>query len=457
MKKKLVKLVSCFIFNKGKRRAFRDKYFQKTNSKVTKSYPIEELNSRLDRIEKGLLYSMPQAKGKLRDIQLNACELLVFLKEICYKNGLTFWIQGGTLLGATRHQGFIPWDDDIDCGMLRSDLDKLKNLLKDNDTIEYVECYNIISCESFACRMPKIRQKNNHNVFVDVFPYDFINITNEKNEWEHFLVCRKELTKDILDFGIDIPDEPIEDETLRKKFEELIGKYIPSEIKKEDATHIIWGIENLPTKFCRLYKMEEIFPTKLGLFENALYPMPNESNSYLKRQYDNIWRLPQDIGFLHHLTFLINRHPQQQKFSDSEKIVGYTAGVFDLFHIGHLNLLKNAKSKCDYLIVGVTSDELVEKTKGKRPFIPLSERMDILKGCKYVDEIVVQDDLDKFEAWKNYKYHILFSGNDWETSPRWQEYERKLKEVGATLCYFPYTKSTSFSRIQKIITEYEDY
>ena len=450
MRKFLIKTISCFIPNKNKRRAFRNKHLSITKSETIATDPIVELNTKLDRIEKGLLYSMPQAKGKLRELQLSAYKLLVFLKEICEKNNLTFWIQGGTLLGAVRHQGFIPWDDDIDCGMPRSDLRKLKELLKDNDIIEYIECYNVVSRKQFACRMPKIRFKNDHNIFVDIFPYDFINITDEKNEWKHFYTRREKLTECILELGIDSPDVPIDDETKRKKIESVIEKYFPTEISRDKATHIIWGIENLPTKFCRLYKIEDFFPTKLVLFENNIYPAPKNYGTYLKRQYKDIWKLPKDIGSLSHFIYTINMH-NIKKLGETAKVIGYTAGAFDLFHVGHLNLLKNAKSKCDYLIVGVTADDLIERTKGKRPFIPLSERMDIVRNCKYVDEVVVQDDLDKFEAWKNYKYDILFSGSDWQTSPRWQEYERKLKEVGSSLHYFPYTTSTSSSKIQKII------
>ncbi len=130
--------------------------------------------------------------------------------------------------------------------------------------------------------------------------------------------------------------------------------------------------------------------------------------------------------------------------------IGYTAGVYDLFHIGHLNLLKNAKQKCDKLIVGITTDELV-KYKGKCPVITLAERMEIVKAIKYVDEVVVQDNLDKFEAWKKYHYDVLFVGDDWKGTDKWNEYELKLKEKGATVCYLPYTQTTSSTLLTEVL------
>lgn len=129
-------------------------------------------------------------------------------------------------------------------------------------------------------------------------------------------------------------------------------------------------------------------------------------------------------------------------------IVGYTAGAFDVFHIGHLNLLKRAREKCDYLIVGVTTDELVLQTKNKRPLSTLEERMSIIASLKYVNQVVVQDNLDKVQAWYQYKFDILFSGDDWKNTPRWKEYEAKLQRLGAKVIYFPYTQTISSTRLR---------
>ena len=123
--------------------------------------------------------------------------------------------------------------------------------------------------------------------------------------------------------------------------------------------------------------------------------------------------------------------------------VGYTTGVFDLFHIVHLNILKRAKEMSDYLIVGVSTDELVENYKNKTPIIPYEERIEIVSAIKYVDEVVPQIDRDKFGAWKRLKFNVMFVGDDWKGSKLFNEVENKFKMVGVDIVYFPYTKGTS--------------
>jgi len=130
--------------------------------------------------------------------------------------------------------------------------------------------------------------------------------------------------------------------------------------------------------------------------------------------------------------------------------VGYTTGVFDLFHVGHLNILRNAKEQCQYLIVGVTVDELVSY-KQKKAFIPLKERMEIVGSIKYVDKVVPQTDLDKMLAWEKFKYDVLFVGSDWKGTDRWEMYERQLKGVGVNVVYLPYTKETSSTQLREVL------
>lgn len=131
-------------------------------------------------------------------------------------------------------------------------------------------------------------------------------------------------------------------------------------------------------------------------------------------------------------------------------VIGFTSGVFDLFHIGHLNLLKNAKGLCDKLIVGVSTDELVAY-KNKRAVIPFEERMEIVRNIKYVDAVVAQESMEKFELWQKLKYDIMFVGDDWYATPKWQAYEKQFSEVGVKIVYFPYTKGTSSTLINEIL------
>lgn len=136
-------------------------------------------------------------------------------------------------------------------------------------------------------------------------------------------------------------------------------------------------------------------------------------------------------------------------------IIGYTTGVFDLFHIGHLNLLKNAKAMCDRLIVGVTSDELVTY-KHKKAVIPFEERLEIVRSIKYVDAAIIQDNLDKYEAWKKLKFDILFVGDDWYNTDQWNTYEELLTKVGVRIIYFPYYKGTSSTLINETLKKLRD-
>ena len=127
-------------------------------------------------------------------------------------------------------------------------------------------------------------------------------------------------------------------------------------------------------------------------------------------------------------------------------IIGYTSGVFDLFHIGHLNLIKNAKSMCDKLIVGVTIDELAAY-KDKTPMIPFVERMEIVRSIKYVDAVVSQGDMDKFSMCKKLKASVMFVGDDWYNTEKWNAYERQFNAAGIRIIYFPYTKGISSTKI----------
>ena len=130
--------------------------------------------------------------------------------------------------------------------------------------------------------------------------------------------------------------------------------------------------------------------------------------------------------------------------------IGYTTGVFDLFHIGHLNLLRKAKEQCDYLIVGVSTDELVSY-KHKQAVIPFEERKQIVGAIKYVDEVVAQENMDKMAAWEKLHFDVMFVGDDWKGTPKWEAYERQFREIGVEIVYFPYTKGTSSTLINETL------
>lgn len=139
--------------------------------------------------------------------------------------------------------------------------------------------------------------------------------------------------------------------------------------------------------------------------------------------------------------------------------VGYASGVFDMFHIGHLNLLRRAREQCDRLVVGVASDEYVLALKGRQPVVPLSERLEIVQSLRFVDEVIVDRSEDKRVAWHERNFDAIFKGDDWRGTAKGDRLEAAMAEVGATVVYFPYTLHTSSSRLRGFIerSEAESY
>ncbi|MER6687132.1 adenylyltransferase/cytidyltransferase family protein [Streptomyces olivaceoviridis] len=123
--------------------------------------------------------------------------------------------------------------------------------------------------------------------------------------------------------------------------------------------------------------------------------------------------------------------------------IGFAPGVYDLFHIGHLNILREARRHCDRLVAGVTSDDLVVRLKGRPPVVPLAERLEIVGSLRCVDMAVVESEEDKLEMWKRVGFHTIFKGDDWRGTPKWNRLERRFAEVGVDVVYFPYTLHTS--------------
>jgi glycerol-3-phosphate cytidylyltransferase len=135
------------------------------------------------------------------------------------------------------------------------------------------------------------------------------------------------------------------------------------------------------------------------------------------------------------------------------RIVGYAPGAYDLFHIGHLNILKHAKSQCDYLIAGVVSDEMCLLTKGKLPVVPLDERLAIVGAISYVDEAVAEVVPDKTETWKSVQFDVIFKGDDWRGTPKGDKLEADFAKLGVEVVYFPYTMHTSSTMLRRHLEE----
>ncbi|GAA2594776.1 adenylyltransferase/cytidyltransferase family protein [Streptomyces axinellae] len=131
--------------------------------------------------------------------------------------------------------------------------------------------------------------------------------------------------------------------------------------------------------------------------------------------------------------------------------VGYAPGAYDLFHVGHLNLLRHARAHCDYLVAGVVSDEMAERAKGRPPVIPLVERLQIVRSIRFVDGAFVETVPDKLETWQQVRFDVLFKGDDWRGTPKGDRLEADFRTVGVEVVYFPYTVHTSSTQLRRVL------
>lgn len=131
--------------------------------------------------------------------------------------------------------------------------------------------------------------------------------------------------------------------------------------------------------------------------------------------------------------------------------IGYAAGAFDLFHVGHLNILKHAKSECDWLIAGVVCDEMLRRNKGIDPVVPLAERMEVVRHIDVVDEVFAEVLPDKLETWRRLRFDVFFKGDDWRGTEKGLRLEREFAAVGVEVVYFPYTMSTSSTALRRAL------
>ena len=132
-------------------------------------------------------------------------------------------------------------------------------------------------------------------------------------------------------------------------------------------------------------------------------------------------------------------------------VVGYAPGAYDLFHVGHLNVLRHAAANCDRLIAGVVSDEMLLLTKGRLPVVPLAERLEIVRNLRFVDDVHAEVVPDKIDTWRDVRFDVIFKGDDWRGTPKGDKLERDFAEVGVEVRYFPYTMHTSSTMLRKAL------
>lgn len=137
--------------------------------------------------------------------------------------------------------------------------------------------------------------------------------------------------------------------------------------------------------------------------------------------------------------------------SDGRQIVGYVPGVFDMFHIGHLNILLHSRERCDLLVAGVVTDEACAAMKGHQPIVPFAERIEIVAANRFVDEAVADHSPDKRKVWAERPFDVLFKGSDWEGTDKGRRLEEQMAEVGARVVYLPYTQHTSSTLLRETL------
>ena len=142
---------------------------------------------------------------------------------------------------------------------------------------------------------------------------------------------------------------------------------------------------------------------------------------------------------------------------EHDMVIGYVPGVFDMFHVGHLNIIRNARPHCTRLIVGVVDDETVARVKGKHPVVPLSERIELVGALRDVDHVIVDRHADKFDSWREIRFDVIFKGDDWRGTQKGMRLEADLGGVGARVHYFPYTRHTSSTILRRALGEGPDF
>lgn len=356
--------------------------------------------------------SIPVATGTLRDIQLALLNVLKEIHKVCDLNDLTYWIDFGTLLGAVRHGGFIPWDDDIDISMPRKDYQRFVEIFNARSTdINLKAVY--YSHHTGKCNIIKVIHTQMPHVFIDIFPIDYCDrVMNDREK----LTFSEELKRLIC---IHVKKKKQYDDILKwhDSFAEVRKHIVGSQESETQAFSIFYGPEFLhETHLYNVFDRETIFPLTKVQFEGNTFFAPNDSDKYLTYIFGDYMSLPKHL----HAHIDVRKISLEEKMKlksytkKERKKVVITYGTFDVLHYGHIHLLKRAKELGDYLIVGLSTDEF-NKMKNKTSFYTYEERKSILEACKYVDLIIPEEQWDqKIKDIQKYQATIFTIGDDWK-------------------------------------------
>jgi len=263
---------------------------------------LGELNYNDKNILNKKVFSMiPKASGTHETLQKVLYILLCAFKDICEKNNITYWIQAGTLLGAYRHNGWIPWDDDLDVGMLESDLRKLKEILKDHPIFKIEDYYHFR--KDYVGRFTRFRLKDDSfKCFLDIPVYEYYDGDNIDDAWKDITLKREEFVDRALELSSRLSrvyqNKVITDEHDLKLVQEFYDKEIET-MHKTDGKFIYWASYSVPPLWKRIFTKETFFPTKKLTFETEEFAVPNEYEQYIETQYGNVFKCPMDRKLKH--------------------------------------------------------------------------------------------------------------------------------------------------------------
>lgn len=242
------------------------------------------------------------ATGNLRDIQKGLVKMLQAFEGICAANSIPYWLDYGTLLGAHRHEGFIPWDDDVDVGILRTDFEKLKKAIEKSNEFQLITWYHLKNNFDIHCKVNKFVYKDsNVKLFIDIFPYDVVLTDEPETLYSEYENQKTNLRKELSSLNMAYSFCDCYDPDDKKIIERIFDSYSYRDQDKGKATpYIIYGIENPYSPSKRIYRKEDIFPLTFLKFEGSEFPVPNNYLKYISINYEDFEKIPLDIGLQHH-------------------------------------------------------------------------------------------------------------------------------------------------------------
>ncbi len=413
---------------------------------------------------------MGKSEVRLRTIQRLESNILRVVVSVCEQYNLHYFISGGTYLGAVRHGGFIPWDDDIDIALPRKDYKKLLGILPSVLPDHYeLATYETKADYSFLCSQVWDKRVSitlvdydvpiTQPIWIDIFPLDGAPSPGLiRKAWKAKLDCFEFM------WGLSRIRESSKSHQGRSRLKQMainVGyalktdRLLDSKAWCRRREHALAAYDFYESDYCinavGAYKFKSIFNIEKVYGNGSNYSFcgmklngPRDFDSYLTQIYGDYMTLPPEDERNWHGTEI---RPK------ADYVIGYTQGTFDMFHVGHLNLVRNAKAHCDYLIVGVNADDLVRSYKNKTPVISAEDRAEILRSIKEVDECIIVDTLDKVETAKRIPFEAIFIGDDWKGNDRWERTRADLGELGIDVVFLPHTDGVSSTMLRPIASD----